>query len=91
MILAGRPTSPREIADELKEPLSNVSYHFRVLADRRTVTLHDTEPVRGSLRHLYDPALDEEWARAALGLPADEGSGAVETTAESPASSGPGG
>lgn len=90
MILAGSPTSPRGIADELKEPLSNVSYHVRVLVERRTVTLHDTEPVRGSLRHLYDPALDEEWARAALGLPADGESEADEAAAESPASSGPG-
>jgi hypothetical protein len=68
MILAEAPTFPRGIADELKEPLSNVSYHVRVLLDRGTVALHDTEPVRGSLKHLYDPKIDEEWARAALGL-----------------------
>ena len=32
-MVEAEPISPREIADELKEPLSNVSYHVRVLAD----------------------------------------------------------
>ena len=33
------PISPRQISDELREPLSNVSYHVRVLADCGAVTL----------------------------------------------------
>jgi DNA-binding transcriptional ArsR family regulator len=60
--------SPREISDELCEPLSNVSYHFRVLAGCGAVTLVDTEPVRGSVRHFYSPTIEEPWALAVLGV-----------------------
>jgi len=62
------PISPREISDELKEPLSNVSYHVRVLADCGVVSLVDTTPVRGSMQHFYSPTIDEPWALAVLGL-----------------------
>jgi DNA-binding transcriptional ArsR family regulator len=60
--------SPRAISDELHEPLSNVSYHVRVLADCGAVTLVDTAPVRGSMQHFYSTAIDEPWALAVLGL-----------------------
>src|ERR1700761_266954 len=70
------PISPREISDELREPLSNVSYHVRVLADCGAVTLVDTAPVRGSMQHFYSPAIDEPWALEALGLRDKDGSGA---------------
>src|SRR6185503_18251471 len=49
------PISPRQISDELRQPLSNVSYHVRVLADCGAVTLVDTAPVRGSMQHFYSP------------------------------------
>jgi DNA-binding transcriptional ArsR family regulator len=62
------PSSPREISDRLREPLSNVSYHVRVLADCGAVTLVDTMPVRGSMQHFYSPTIDEPWALAVLGL-----------------------
>lgn len=62
------PISPRQVADALKEPLSNVSYHVRVLADCGAVTLVDTTPVRGSMQHFYSPTIDEPWALAVLGL-----------------------
>ena len=62
------PISPRQISDELHEPLSNVSYHVRVLADCGAVTLVDTAPVRGSMQHFYSPTIDEPWALAVLGL-----------------------
>ena len=67
------PISPRQIADVLKEPLSNVSYHVRVLADCGAVTLVDTAPVRGSMQHFYSPAIEEPWALAALGLSEEDG------------------
>ena len=60
--------SPRQISDELREPLSNVSYHVRVLADCRVITLVDTAPVRGSMQHFYSTAIEEPWALAVLGL-----------------------
>jgi DNA-binding transcriptional ArsR family regulator len=62
------PVSPRQISDVLKEPLSNVSYHVRVLADCGAVALVDTTPVRGSMQHFYSPTIDEPWALAVLGL-----------------------
>ena len=65
------PISPRQISDELRQPLSNVSYHVRVLADCGAVTLVDTAPVRGSMQHFYSPAIEEPWALAVLGLSED--------------------
>jgi DNA-binding transcriptional ArsR family regulator len=62
------PISPRQISDELREPLSNVSYHVRVLADCGAVTLVDTAPVRGSMQHFYSTTIEEPWALAVLGL-----------------------
>jgi DNA-binding transcriptional ArsR family regulator len=70
------PISPRQISDELREPLSNVSYHVRVLADCGAVTLVDTAPVRGSMQHFYSPTIDEPWALAVLGL-SEDGNGAT--------------
>src|SRR4029077_6618068 len=60
--------SPRQISDELRQPLSNVSYHVRVLAGCGAVTLVDTAPVRGSMQHFYSTAIEEPWALAVLGL-----------------------
>ena len=70
-MVEGDPISPRQISDELREPLSNVSYHVRVLADCGAVTLVDTTPVRGSMQHFYSPTIDEPWALAVLGLSED--------------------
>ena len=66
------PISPREISDRLRQPLSNVSYHVRVLADCGAATLVDTAPVRGSMQHFYSSAIDEPWALAVLGLSEDD-------------------
>jgi DNA-binding transcriptional ArsR family regulator len=67
--MAGRrEISPRELAAALRQPLSNVSYHVRVLADCAAVTLVGTKPVRGSLQHFYRSAVKAAWAREVLGL-----------------------
>jgi DNA-binding transcriptional ArsR family regulator len=66
------PISPRQISDELREPLSNVSYHVRVLADCGAVELVDTEPVRGSMQHFYSSTIEEAWALAVLGLSGED-------------------
>jgi len=63
--------SPRELSDEMDEPLSNVSYHMRVLKDTDSVVLVDARPVRGSMQHFYRVVIDEPWALAALELPAE--------------------
>jgi DNA-binding transcriptional ArsR family regulator len=64
--------SPRQVASALELPLSNVSYHIRVLAACAAVTLVDTEPVRGSVQHFYRSSLEAPWALQVLGLTAAE-------------------
>lgn len=70
--------SPRELAAELEQSLSNISYHMRVLADCAAVTLVRTKPVRGSMQHFYCTAIEAPWARQVLGL-AEDGSIAGES------------
>lgn len=60
--------SPREFSNHLELPLSQVSYHFRVLARCKAIILVRTEPVRGSEKHFYRFAIKEPWAYEALGL-----------------------
>jgi DNA-binding transcriptional ArsR family regulator len=64
----GPPASPRELTERLGDTLSNVSYHFRVLADAGVLKLVSTKPVRGSTQHFYGMEIDAEWAKAVLEL-----------------------
>jgi DNA-binding transcriptional ArsR family regulator len=64
----GEAVSPRQLSATLRQPLSNVSYHVRVLAERSVVTQVETRPVRGSLQHFYRSAVEAPWARQVLGL-----------------------
>lgn len=52
-ILTERIASPKEISDELDVPLSNVSYHVRVLDELGLVEIMEEESVRGSVAHFY--------------------------------------
>jgi DNA-binding transcriptional ArsR family regulator len=72
----GEAISPRELSERLRQPLSNVSYHVRVLAERAVINQVRTTPARGSLQHFYRSALDAPWARQVLGLGEKEGDGA---------------
>jgi len=45
--------SPNELAKELGEGLSQVSYHVKVLKDYKVITLVKTEPRRGAVEHYY--------------------------------------
>jgi DNA-binding transcriptional ArsR family regulator len=74
-VMAGeKAISPRQIASTLDQPLSNVSYHVRVLADCAAVSLVSTKPVRGSMQHFYRASVEAPWARQVLGLePTDDG------------------
>jgi DNA-binding transcriptional ArsR family regulator len=58
--------SPKGISDKLDEPLSNVSYHVRILKECGAIELVDTSPVRGSVEHFYSFTVDAKWALAAL-------------------------
>jgi DNA-binding transcriptional ArsR family regulator len=62
----GPPASPRELAERLGDTLSNVSYHFRVLADAGALQLVATRPVRGSTQHFYGVTIDAAWAEEVL-------------------------
>jgi DNA-binding transcriptional ArsR family regulator len=76
----GGAVSPRELANQLEKPLSNVSYHVRVLADCAAVTLVETKPVRGSMQHFYRLAVEAAWARQVLGLGETGSGGAGESS-----------
>jgi DNA-binding transcriptional ArsR family regulator len=58
--------SPRDLASSLAKPLSNVSYHVRVLADCGVLELVSTRQVRGSMQHFYRSAMETDWARFVL-------------------------
>lgn len=74
----GEPTSPRELSEALGQPLSNVSYHVRVLVQSKAVTLVRTKPTRGSIQHFYRNAVQAPWARQVLGLGETNSEGAGE-------------
>jgi DNA-binding transcriptional ArsR family regulator len=61
-------SSPRDLADTLDQPLSNVSYHVRVLINCGVLKLVRTKQVRGSMQHFYRALIEDEWARNILGL-----------------------
>jgi DNA-binding transcriptional ArsR family regulator len=72
-LLNQKVSSPSELADELDEPLGNVSYHMRFLADLNMVKLVRTEPRRGAVEHYYEalePPLisDDDWAQLPAAL-----------------------
>jgi DNA-binding transcriptional ArsR family regulator len=52
-ILNERMASPVELAQELGEGLSQVSYHVKVLRDYKVITLVKTVPRRGAVEHYY--------------------------------------
>ncbi len=57
-ILNDRMASPNELSKELREGLSQVSYHFKILKDFECIRLVKTEPRRGAVEHFYR-AVDE--------------------------------
>jgi DNA-binding transcriptional ArsR family regulator len=67
-LLAERVASPRELAEDLNEDLSNVSYHVRVLNELGLIELVREEPVRGAVAHFYKAAerplhSSNDWAK----------------------------
>ncbi|HEU4392559.1 MAG TPA: helix-turn-helix domain-containing protein [Solirubrobacterales bacterium] len=75
--------SPRELATALRRPLSNVSYHVRVLLDCAAISLVRTKPSRGSMQHFYCIAIEAPWARAVLGLSEKDDEATGESSTES--------
>jgi DNA-binding transcriptional ArsR family regulator len=71
MALDKRVASPKELSAELGEPLGNVSYHTRVLAQLGCIELVSTTQRRGALEHHYRAVMrpffdDAAWARIPL-------------------------
>ncbi|MGD9734471.1 MAG: ArsR/SmtB family transcription factor [Solirubrobacterales bacterium] len=52
-VFADRVASPTEIAQELKMPVGDVSYHVRTLREAEMIELVEERPVRGSTEHFY--------------------------------------
>ena len=52
-ILTEKIASPKEIATQIDAPLSNVSYHVRVLDEMGLIEIVEEERVRGSVAHYY--------------------------------------
>jgi len=48
----GEPTSPNRLSATLRKPLSNVSYHLRVLAHCSAVTLVTTKGIGGAMNQI---------------------------------------
>jgi DNA-binding transcriptional ArsR family regulator len=67
-ILNERVASPNQIAGELEEPLGNVSYHVKTLAEMGCIELVSTRPRRGAIEHFYRAVVrpffsDKDWKR----------------------------
>jgi DNA-binding transcriptional ArsR family regulator len=77
VMTGGPPLSPREVTERLDETLSNVSYHFRVLAESGVLRLVRTRPVRGSTQHFYGVTIDADWARTVLAIDESARAGAA--------------
>lgn len=52
-ILSYRDLSPKTFARMRREPVSNLSYHFRTLEELGCIELARERPIRGSVEHIY--------------------------------------
>jgi hypothetical protein len=56
VFIANRPLSPAEASRLIDAPLSDVSYHVRVLVKFKFLILQDKEQVRGAVKSYYLPS-----------------------------------
>ena len=63
LVWIGVPLSPVDVANMCQGhyALALVGYHAKALADRGVIELIDTEPVRGTVRHLYALVPESRW------------------------------
>jgi DNA-binding transcriptional ArsR family regulator len=66
MLDAPGEVSPGELALELSEQLSALSYHVRVLAECNAIELVRKQRIRGSTQHFYRAVVKASWAITAL-------------------------
>src|SRR3954451_9850958 len=67
-ILNERVASPNDMAEQLGEPLGNVSYHVKALLELDCIELVNTRPRRGAVEHFYRAITrpyfsDRDWSR----------------------------
>jgi DNA-binding transcriptional ArsR family regulator len=62
-VLNERTASPKEIADQLGEPIPNVSHHAKRLVQLGCAELVDKRQVRGAIEHFYR-AIERPWVDA---------------------------
>jgi DNA-binding transcriptional ArsR family regulator len=67
-LLNQKVASPSELAEEIGEPLGNVSYHVRTLVDLGCIELVRTAPRRGAVEHYYRALTrpifsEDDWGR----------------------------
>lgn len=70
-VTAEEPTSPKYLAQSMRQPLSSVSYHVRELAKLGALEIVEEEQRRGAVEHFYEPTAlvtGTLWALAAMGL-----------------------
>jgi DNA-binding transcriptional ArsR family regulator len=68
-----RVASPSELAKELGEPLGNVAYHVKILAENDAIEQVRTAPVRGAVEHFYRATIrpwfdEDQWARLPISV-----------------------
>ena len=80
----GEAASPRQLSTALRQPLSNVSYHVRVLAECGAINLVKTRPARGSVEHFYRSLVRAPWALQVLGLGESKRGGTGESSDGAP-------
>jgi DNA-binding transcriptional ArsR family regulator len=71
--LNAKQASPSVLAEELGEPIGNVSYHVQVLLECDAIELVSTRPVRGAVEHIYRATIrpfwdDKQWARLPISV-----------------------
>ena len=69
---SGQKVSPRQIAETLGEPLSDVGYHCRALKSCGAIQLVGQEQVRGAIQNFYRVTVHESWALTLLDEDEDE-------------------
>ncbi len=69
-VLTERTATPRQVADEIDEPVNNVAYHIKILAKLGCIELVETRPAGGGrvAEHLYRVSQlaafdDDAWAQ----------------------------
>ena len=65
-MIDGPAVSPREMSERLDDTLSNIGYHFRVLATAASSVWCGRSRCAGSTQHFYEVSIDADWVLALL-------------------------